>query len=58
VIQAFSRNSAEALGIAKDYGTLARGKAADLLVLEKDPLVSITHMRTIQAVYLGGRKFD
>jgi imidazolonepropionase-like amidohydrolase len=58
VIQAFSRNSAEALGIAKDYGTLARGKAADLLVLEKDPLVSITHMRTIQTIYLGGRKFE
>jgi len=58
VIQAFSRNSAEALAIDKDYGTLARGKVADLLVLEKNPLDNIRNMRTIEAIYLGGRKFD
>jgi imidazolonepropionase-like amidohydrolase len=58
VIQAFSRNSAEALAIDKDYGTLARGKVADLLVLEKNPLDNIRNMRTIEAIYLGGRKFE
>ena len=35
VIQAFSKGAAETLGIDKDFGTLAKGKAADLLVLEK-----------------------
>ena len=58
VIQAFSRNSAEALAIDKDYGTLARGKVADLLVLGKNPLDNIRNMRTIEAIYLGGRKFE
>ena len=58
VIRAFSRNSAEAMRIDKDYGTLARGKVADLLVLEKNPLDNIRNMRTIEAVYLGGRKFE
>ena len=29
VIQSFSKNASEALGIDKDYGTLAKGKAAD-----------------------------
>jgi imidazolonepropionase-like amidohydrolase len=58
VIQAFSKNSAEALRIDKDYGTLARGKAADLLVLEKNPLEDIKNMRTMQTIYLGGRKFE
>jgi imidazolonepropionase-like amidohydrolase len=58
VIQAFSRNSAEALAIDKDYGTLARGKAADLLVVGKNPLDNIRNMRTIEAIYLGGRKFE
>jgi imidazolonepropionase-like amidohydrolase len=58
VIQAFSKNSAEALGIDKDFGTLARGKAADLLVLEKNPLEDIRNMRTMQAIYLGGKKFE
>jgi imidazolonepropionase-like amidohydrolase len=58
VIQAFSKNSAEALRIDKDYGTLARGKAADLLVLEKNPLEDIKNMRTMQTIYLGGKKYE
>ena len=58
VIQAFSKGSSEAMGIDKDFGTLARGKVADLLVLEKNPLESITNMRTIETIYLGGRKFE
>ena len=35
IIQAFSRNNSEMLGIDKDFGTLANGKAADLLVLSR-----------------------
>jgi imidazolonepropionase-like amidohydrolase len=58
VIQAFSKNSAEALAIDKDYGTLAKGKAADLLVLTRNPLDNIANMRTIEAIYLGGKKFE
>ena len=58
VIQAFSRNNAEAFGIDKDFGTLALGKAADLLVLTKNPLEDILNMRTLDAVYIGGRKFE
>jgi len=58
VIQSFSKNASEALGIDKEFGTLAKGKAADLLVVEKNPLENITNMRTIQAIYLGGKKFE
>jgi len=58
VIQAFSKNASEALGIDKDFGVLAKGKAADLLVLEKNPLENITNMRTFQTIYLGGKKFE
>jgi len=57
IIQAYSKNNSELLGIDKDFGTLAKGKAADLLVLAKNPLDDITHMRALDAVYLGGRKF-
>jgi imidazolonepropionase-like amidohydrolase len=46
------------LGIDKDFGTLAKGKAADLLVLTRNPLDDITNMRAIDAVYLGGKKFE
>ena len=58
VIQSFSQGASEALGIAKDFGTLAKGKAADLLVLEKNPLENITNMRSMQTIYPGGKKFD
>jgi imidazolonepropionase-like amidohydrolase len=58
VIQSFSKGGSEALGIEKEFGTLARGKAADLLVLERNPLENIANMRSIQTIYLGGKKFD
>jgi len=58
VIEAFSKGSSETLRIDKDFGTLAKGKSADMLVLAKNPLDDITNMRSIDAVYLGGRKFE
>jgi imidazolonepropionase-like amidohydrolase len=58
VIQTFSKNNSELLGIDKEFGTLAKGKAADLLVLTENPLDDITNMRSIEAVYLGGKKFE
>jgi imidazolonepropionase-like amidohydrolase len=58
VIQTFSKNNSEMFGIDKDFGTLAKGKAADLLVLAKNPLDDITNMRSFETVYLGGKKFE
>ena len=58
IIQTFSKNTSEALGIDKEFGTLAEGKAADFLVLTKNPLDAITNMRAIETVYLGGKKFE
>jgi imidazolonepropionase-like amidohydrolase len=58
VIQAFSKTNSEILGIDKDYGTLAKGKVADLVVLDKNPLDDILNTRTISAVYIGGKKFE
>jgi hypothetical protein len=57
VIQSFSRNAAEALG-AKSLGTIEPGKAADLVVLDRDPLQDIRNTRAIDAVYVGGRKLQ
>jgi imidazolonepropionase-like amidohydrolase len=58
IIQTFSKNNSEMLGIDKDFGTLAQGKAADLLVLTKNPLDDITNMRSLEVVYLGGKRFE
>jgi imidazolonepropionase-like amidohydrolase len=54
---AVSKGASEGLGIQKEFGTLAKGKAADLLVLEKNPLDNISNMRAIQSMYLGGKKY-
>lgn len=53
VIVDSTRNGAELLG-ARDLGTLERGKWADLLVLQKNPLDDIRNTRTIEAVYIAG----
>ena len=58
VIQAFSKTNSEILGIDKDYGALAKGKMADLVVLDKNPLDDILNTRTVSAVYIGGKKFE
>ena len=58
VIQSFSKGASEALGIDKEFGTLAKSKMADLLVLEKNPLDNITNMRSFRTIYLAGKKFE
>jgi imidazolonepropionase-like amidohydrolase len=41
---------------AKDLGTLEVNKWADLIVLNKNPLVDIKNTRTINAVYIAGNR--
>lgn len=47
--------NAEFMG-AKDIGTIAPGKWADLLVLDRDPTKDIRNTRAITAVYIAGTK--
>ena len=58
VITAFSKVNTETLGVSKDYGTLAVGKVADLLVLDKNPLDDITNTKSLRTVYIGGKKLE
>ena len=55
VIVAFSKNSSEGLRIDRDYGTLAEGKVADMILLNSNPLGNIRNLRDIQTVYVGGQ---
>jgi imidazolonepropionase-like amidohydrolase len=57
-ICACTRKSAEALGIADETGTLAAGKAADLIAVPKDPLRDISALREVTFVMKGGRVCD
>jgi imidazolonepropionase-like amidohydrolase len=43
---------------AADYGAVAAGKAADLLVLERNPLADISATRAIRAVVVKGQTLD
>jgi imidazolonepropionase-like amidohydrolase len=48
--------SAEMNGVDGDRGTLAEGKAADVLVLRRNPLVDLTAVEDVEAVYLDGAR--
>jgi imidazolonepropionase-like amidohydrolase len=48
-------NAAEMLGIAADYGSVAPGKVADLVVLAADPSIDIRNTRRPLMVLKGGR---
>lgn len=51
-------NGATFLGRAARHGTLARGKAADILILERNPLDDITATRAIAGLVQRGRYLD
>ena len=51
-------NPAEFLGALDSLGTVARGKVADLVLLNADPLADIRNTRRISAVIANGRVFD
>ncbi len=57
-LQTATSNAAEALQISRDFGTLAKGKRADLILLDADPLVDIRNTRKINKVWIGGREVD
>jgi imidazolonepropionase-like amidohydrolase len=50
--------SARFLGIGDSVGTVERGKIADLVLLDANPLVSIRNTRRISAVVMRGSLFD
>jgi imidazolonepropionase-like amidohydrolase len=57
-ISAGTRNGARAIGIEADRGTIAPGKAADLVVLSADPVADIRHTRDIVVVFRNGIRYE
>jgi imidazolonepropionase-like amidohydrolase len=49
---------AEALGLQQDLGSLERGKLADLLVLDKNPLTDIRNTLAIKYVMKNGELYE
>src|SRR4051794_1572474 len=54
-LQAATRDPARFLGREKDLGTVERGKLADLVLLDADPLADIRNTTRIAAVVADGR---
>lgn len=50
-----TRAPAECLGLADEFGTVAVGRRADLLLLGADPLLDVDNAREIQGVMARGR---
>jgi imidazolonepropionase-like amidohydrolase len=51
-------NPAIFLGVTDSLGTVARGKVADLILLDANPLADIANTKRISAVIQGGRLLD
>lgn len=54
-LQAATRNPALYLGLLDTIGTIEKGKIADLVLLDANPLAEIGNTRKINAVVVGGR---
>jgi imidazolonepropionase-like amidohydrolase len=42
-------------GLEKDYGSVEKGKVADLIILNKNPLEDIQHLRSMESTILKGK---
>jgi imidazolonepropionase-like amidohydrolase len=57
-LQAATRNAAEYAGQLATVGTIEKGKIADLVLLDADPLSDIANTKLINSVIVGGRLID
>lgn len=58
VLQTVTLNNAKVLGTQEDMGTLEVGKLADLVIVKKNPLTDIKHLRGIEWTIVNGRIFN
>jgi imidazolonepropionase-like amidohydrolase len=57
-LRAATSDAARYLGLDGEPGTLEKGKLADLLVLDRNPLENIRNSETLTMVMLNGRLYD
>jgi cytosine/adenosine deaminase-related metal-dependent hydrolase len=54
-LQSATRDAATAMGVGADVGTIEVGKAADMVMLDADPLADVSNVRAVDTVFLHGR---
>ena len=57
-LQSATRNPALFMDATDKYGSVSKGKIADLVLLDADPLQDIHNTTRISEVFLAGREFD
>ena len=57
-IQGVSLNVAEAWGRQKDYGSVEKGKVADIVILNGDPLKDIAATMQVEKFFMDGKPVD
>ena len=57
-LQTATRNSARYFGKLDGWGTIEEGKAADVVLLDADPLEDIHNTQRINAVVMKGRYYS
>ena len=56
-IIAATKNAADCLGL-NDRGTIEKGKKADFIVLDENPLIDIKALSKVDKVYKGGKEVN
>jgi imidazolonepropionase-like amidohydrolase/Tol biopolymer transport system component len=57
-IRCATQNGADYIGMGNQIGSLEKGKLADLIVMDKNPLENIRNTESIKYVMVNGRLFD
>ena len=56
-VRALTVDGAKLLGVLDTTGSIAKGKAADLVVLDGDPMRDVSAIGRVKAVYQDGKRF-
>jgi hypothetical protein len=57
-ISTASINVAQAWGKDKEYGSVEKGKVADVIIVRGDPSKNISDTQNVEAVFIDGKKMD
>jgi imidazolonepropionase-like amidohydrolase len=58
VIQGATKWTAEAMRVGDQIGTIDKGKIADVIVVDADPLADVANLRKVSAVVLDGKSVE